>query len=135
MQMIADIRNPETGITFRMRLLLKGDAYGRDNSLTWESDSPGVEFYDSRYPFDTAPDGTMLGQFTGARYYVETLTRPKADTASGLQLDGRVPAWRLSSGAMHTACVILANWTGIVAVAATREPEQVYFRAPGSESA
>ena len=128
--MIADILNPETGITFRMRLLVKGDAYGRDNCLTWESDRPGVEFYDSRYPFDTAPDGTVLGQFTGARYYVETLTRHKSDSVSGLILDGGVDAWRLSSGAMHAACVILANWTG----GETREPltEKVYFNAPES---
>lgn len=42
-----------------------------------------VEFYDLRYPH--TPDG----QFTGGRYYVDTLL----DADGGLILDGGVPDW------------------------------------------
>ena len=68
---------------FNVRVVNKGDKYGRDFVLTHEEDKPLVEFYDSRYPH------TEFGQFV-SRYYVSTLLgEDKYGRAEGgLCLDG-----------------------------------------------
>lgn len=77
------------GIRFLVRLLLEGDRYGLNDCLVW-SGEPGVEFYDTRYQH------TIFGQFTGGRYYVDTLL----GGVGGLCLDGGVSDWSLDSAAM-----------------------------------
>jgi len=68
---------------FNVRVVNKGDKYGRDFVLTHEEDKPLVEFYDSRYPH------TEFGQFV-SRYYVETIlgTDKWGSGEGGLILDG-----------------------------------------------
>ena len=76
---------------FNLRIVRKGDHYGRDNCLTHNKPEPLVEFYDVRYPH------TELGQFV-TRYYAETLLEME-DT--GLCLDGGVPNWSVSRNDMR----------------------------------
>lgn len=76
----------ENGVPFRVVVLTDGisENYGKlnDRGLT------EVEFYDRRYPH------TQDGQFTGARYYFDSLT----DThGGGLMLHGGVDDWTLDS--------------------------------------
>lgn len=77
---------------FNVRVVNKGDKYGRDFCLTHDESKPLVEFYDSRYPH------TEFGQFV-SRYYAETLLSGEDD---GLCLDGGVPAWTVSKEDMDT---------------------------------
>jgi hypothetical protein len=100
--------NAANGIAFTMRLVRKGDQYGRDNCLTHDKAEPLVEFYDSRYAFDRTPAGTVLGQFTGGRYYAATLLEGSADR--GLALSGGGRAWTLDAEAFALARAILRNW-------------------------
>lgn len=52
-----------------------------------------VEFYDLRYDF------TPNGQFTGARYYLDTLM--EGNPFSGLMLHGGVDSWRIDGDTMQ----------------------------------
>lgn len=77
---------------FNVRVVNKGDKYGRDFCLTHNEEKPLVEFYDSRYPH------TEFGQFV-SRYYVETiLGEDKWGRAEGgLCLDGgNADVWTVS---------------------------------------
>jgi hypothetical protein len=109
MELIATIRNPQNGLTFRMRLVGKGDAYGRDNCLVHKGDDPLVEFYDVAHMHDVSPGGAPLGQFV-SRYYASTLRESRS--VSGLCLDGGVRDWYLDAEAFKLALSILRNWTG-----------------------
>lgn len=95
-----------TGRTWAVRFLPIGARYGRDRKLT--VDAPTVEFYDTAY----ADDGTFqrggfgpLGQFV-QRYDVATIlghdnySSHTPGEASGLVLDGGVPAWRIDAETM-----------------------------------
>lgn len=95
-----------SGIRFTARILRAGDRYGLDNCLTWDSLKPGVEFYDTRYPH------TEFGQFTGARYYVETILERGPEDKSGLVLDGGIPDWRIDGPAMTIVRAWLRNEIG-----------------------
>ena len=78
---------------FNVRVVNKGDKYGRDFCLTHDEDKPLVEFYDSRYPH------TEFGQFV-SRYYVSTiLGEDKWGRAEGgLCLDGgNADSWTVSA--------------------------------------
>ena len=68
---------------FNVRVVNKGDKYGRDFCLTHDGDKPLVEFYDVRYPH------TEFGQFV-SRYYVETILGEDGygRAEGGLCLDG-----------------------------------------------
>lgn len=77
---------------FAMRVVGRGDRYGKDMMLTHALAEPMVEFYDRRWMFDRAPDGTELGQFV-SRYFLSTLLEPGRDGLTafhrkGLMLDG-----------------------------------------------
>jgi hypothetical protein len=82
---------------FNVRILRKGDKYGRNNVLTHDEDAPLVEFYDIRYPH------TEYGQFV-SRYYVSTIlgTDKWGRGEGGLCLDGGVPSWTVSAQDMDT---------------------------------
>ena len=97
----------KNGCAFHMRIVRQGDAYGREMCLTHDRDMPLVEFYDATYDFETAPDGTNLGQFV-SRYYLDTLLgksghSPDNSFKRGLDLKSDVDAWTLDSGAMANA--------------------------------
>lgn len=79
---------------FNVRIVSKGDKYGRDFCLTHEGDKPMVEFYDARYPH------TEFGQFV-SRYYVETILGD-GNEKCGLSLDGGIPEWTVSASDMDT---------------------------------
>ena len=82
---------------FNVRVVNKGDKYGRDFCLTHDSDKPLVEFYDVRYPH------TEFGQFV-SRYYVSTILGEDGYVPknSGLNLHGGVPEWTVSEQDMET---------------------------------
>ena len=77
---------------FNVRIVNKGDMYGRNFCLMHDEHEPVIEFYDSRYPH------TKFGQFV-SRYYVSTLL----DHDGGLCLDGgNRDEWTVSSQDMKT---------------------------------
>ena len=78
---------------FNVRVVNKGDKYGREFCLTHDEQKPLVEFYDSRYPH------TEFGQFV-SRYYKETLLGEDkwGRAEGGLCLDGgNANEWTVSS--------------------------------------
>lgn len=88
-----------TGVRFNVRVLKPGDGYGQfgHGPLVWgaegyQGDRFGVEFFDTRYPH------TEFGQFTGGRYYLDTLV--DGGNTGGLCLDGGTPAWSIDKAAM-----------------------------------
>lgn len=73
---------------FNVRILNKGDKYGRNFCLTHDHDKPIAEFYDNRYPH------TEFGQFVSS-YYVSTLLD---GSTGGLCLDlGNADSWTVSA--------------------------------------
>lgn len=74
---------------FNVRIVSKGESYGRDDCLTHDKDEALVEFYDAKH--------TALmprGQFV-SRYYIYTLLGHRPGHV-GLALDGGVPEWSIS---------------------------------------
>ncbi|MBT28966.1 MAG: hypothetical protein CMO01_04820 [Thalassobius sp.] len=103
------IDNAETGIPFTMRVVMNGDAYGKDMALTHEADDPLIEFYDARSQMDTDPLGRPLGQFV-SRYRLSTLdgtetpfTRSIFSEGRGLDLQTDVADWTLDASAIAQA--------------------------------
>ena len=81
------------GKQFAVKLLAKGDSYGLDKCLTWDKDSPGVEFYDVTYAGDGFDE---VGQFV-SRYYASTIL----DSDGGLNLNGEIPEWNIDWASMN----------------------------------
>ncbi|MDX1492956.1 MAG: hypothetical protein R3253_02700 [Longimicrobiales bacterium] len=84
-----------TGDIYRIRILFKGSRYGRGNSLTWDHERHGVEFWwfvgpDHQNDFRET-DGF---QFV-SRYYAKTLLTSNLKAARGIDLQGDVPAWKI----------------------------------------
>lgn len=86
------------GRMFAVRLVCRGDRYGRDGCLTHDEDDPLVEFYDTSYAGEW-PDSFSgdLGQFV-SRYYRDALVSHNG----GLSLDGGVPVWCVSGESLAT---------------------------------
>lgn len=59
----------DRGREFLVRIVRKGDRYGRNDALVYEDDRPTVEFYDPSYPDPSFAD---RGQFISS-YYARTL--------------------------------------------------------------
>jgi hypothetical protein len=89
MQAIKIILDPVSQLTWAVRLVQRGDAYGLNDQLTHDKDEPLVEFFDTRYPH------TPLGQFV-SRYNLDTLL----GSEGGINLDGGIPAWSVSAAGM-----------------------------------
>tara|TARA_R110000823_G_scaffold76566_2_gene174947 strand:+ start:2760 stop:3170 length:411 start_codon:yes stop_codon:yes gene_type:complete len=93
------IKDPITSQPWTIRVVLKGDNYGRDNCLT-HNEEPMVEFYDARHIRDCWP----VGQFV-SRYYVKSLKDDKYGPAhpgpNGLDLDSSQPSWSVTFKGMH----------------------------------
>ena len=99
MNKIAKFIDNERGQPWTIRIVDKGDAYGRDDCLIHENDEPTIEFYDGENLFDKQEsDGTMLGQFV-SRYYISTIMDGKG---GGLNLMGYEPKWQIESLAMDS---------------------------------
>lgn len=106
-QHVATVTN-DSGRSFNVALVRKGDRYGLDDCLTHEKDDPMVEFYDATYA--GTKDFGPLGQFV-SRYYWSTLTGQ--DTYSrcdhrlgspGIDLCGYVPEWKVTGQNVVAAC-------------------------------
>lgn len=79
----------DDGVEFAVRVIYRGDKYGRDFKLTYDDDKPTVEFYDTKYPH------TQYGQFI-SRYNLSTLL----PLSSGIDLAGNVPRWKIDQATM-----------------------------------
>lgn len=75
-------------VSFTVRLVRKGQKYGKDFCLVYNEDKPMIEFYDQRY----IPAFTGFGQFV-SRYYVSTFMDIKD---GGLSLDSDIDNWTLT---------------------------------------
>lgn len=97
----------DEGRTFAARYLPVGARYGRSNVLVADN-KPLVEFYDVSLADDQSEADLTgfgpLGQFTGGRYYVETILGEDrwSSGEGGLILDGGVPVWTIDALAMQT---------------------------------
>jgi hypothetical protein len=81
----------DDGRPWVVRLVFNGDKYGLDFKLTHKEEDPLVEFYDARY------EHTNYGQFV-SRYYASTLLNGELrQPGLGLNLDGGVPEWKITS--------------------------------------
>ena len=77
---------------FNVRIVRRGDKYGRDDSLTHNGSEPLVELYDAwQGGFSIASRGQFI-----SRYYASTLLA----SSGGLCLDGGVPDWNVTAEAM-----------------------------------
>ena len=84
----------DKGRIFTIRVVNRGDAYGRDFCLTHDGDEALVEFYDFTY---AGPKFTEYGQFV-SRYYAETLM--ERDDTYGIDLHGGVDGWEVDAATM-----------------------------------
>lgn len=102
----------KNGVRFRARILREGDVYGPGQLFWLHEDKAGVEFFDTRYPH------TEHGQFTGGRYYVESILKngDNGDSQSawgGLILDGgNADSWSIDEFAMFVVRQWLHHETG-----------------------
>jgi hypothetical protein len=92
-----DFNSTRDGRPWRVKLLLPGDAFGRENCLT--VDRPFVEFWDRTHagkPHSNPTDGNWPsdGQFV-TRYCLETMLEHSAE--HGIDLVGYAPAWKISA--------------------------------------
>ncbi len=95
------------GKKWNVRVVGKGDVYGRNFCLTHADDEPLVEFYDAD---QSAEKFGALGQFV-SRYYFDTLTGKcefsrTGGIKNGINLHGGVESWGIDA---KTGAVI-ANW-------------------------
>ena len=81
----------DQGMIWLVRIVQKGDKYGRTFCLGHDKNDPMVEFYDCRFEF------SEYGQFV-SRYYLSTLM--EGEQERGLYLDDGVPCWQISSEGM-----------------------------------
>lgn len=93
-----------------VRLIMPGDRYGEKDNLINTGNKPLVEFYDADYKGDSRFGS--YGQFTGGRYYLETL-QGKDGFSSGqgehrceLSLDTSIPKWTVSAKDMN----VIMDW-------------------------
>lgn len=107
-----------------VRLIMPGDRYGEKDNLINTGNKPLVEFYDADYKGDSRFGS--YGQFTGGRYYLETL-QGKDGFSSGqgehrceLSLDASIPKWSVSAKDMD----VIMDWLD------TREAQLLKDRKP-----
>lgn len=81
------------GRQFAVKLLQKGDSYGLDKCLTWDSSQTGIEFYDVTYAGDGFDE---VGQFV-SRYYISSIL----EHSGTLCLNGDVSEWSIDGDNMQ----------------------------------
>lgn len=101
------LRDRESGRLWKVRIVLPGGRYGRENVLFHVEQDPLIEFWD-------------MGQFNGqgqfvSRYYWSTLDKDKDRLQlHGLDLQGDEPAWKVSGQFMtqmfNWAPLVIARW-------------------------
>ena len=80
---------------FAIRVIGKGDNYGRNRCLTLKENKQLIEFYDVEKAGDEWFD--ELGQFV-ERYYIETIMEIEN---YGLNLSGNVDEWNIDGANVH----------------------------------
>lgn len=92
---------------FAVRIVRRGDTYGRNGCLTHRKDRPMVEFYDTTYA-GSWPDefSRDLGQFV-SRYYWDTLKDHPTD--KGLALDNGIPQWSIPAESLDRCLAYLST--------------------------
>lgn len=73
----------QSGQSWAVRLIYRGEGYGVDDQVIHEGDEPLAEFFDTRY------EHTDLGQFVSHHYRSTLLECGQG----GLILHGEVPSW------------------------------------------
>ena len=107
---IMKILNQETNIPFIVRLVEKGDNYGRDLCLTQKTEETTIHFYDARYPHTQLTD-KLAGQLTGGSYYVATLTKDKKSLMEGgLDLNGGEEDWSIDGNTMKQVFAFIEEY-------------------------
>jgi hypothetical protein len=99
-------RTPYAGREFLVRVVDRGDHYGRDKALVHEEKEPFIEFYDRKYA--GKPSFDPEGQFV-TRYHAFVLANHGSDT--GLDLMGHEPAWKIDPPAMQKVVVLARRVT------------------------
>lgn len=93
-----------------VRLIMPGDRYGEKDNLTNTGNKPLVEFYDADYK--NKGGFGPYGQFTGGRYYLETLQGKDGYSPSydeyprQLSLMADIPKWTVSAKDMN----VVMDW-------------------------
>ena len=93
-----------------VRLIMPGDRYGEKDNLINTGNRPLVEFYDADYKRD--PSFGPYGQFTGGRYYLETLQGKdglysnQGEHRRELSLDDSISKWTVSAKDMN----VIMDW-------------------------
>ena len=93
-----------------VRLIMPGDRYGEKDNLINTGNKPLVEFYDADYKRD--PSFGPYGQFTGGRYYLETLQGKdglysnQGEHRRELSLDDSISKWTVSAKDMN----VIMDW-------------------------
>lgn len=102
---LIDIVEPSTGVSFRIRIVRNGEAYGLGMTLRHQG-PPLIEVYDRSKPLLQDLAGRVLGQFV-TRYPLESLAAPDREGRSAffghrsLLLDASNASWRLGGAAMR----------------------------------
>jgi len=91
-----DVTNDE-GRPFFVRLVRKGERYGRNDCLIHDEDDPSIEFYDRSPTILSNPAFQPRGQFVSS-YYARTLGEKALHT--GIDLCGHVPEWKIDGDAL-----------------------------------
>lgn len=91
------------GIPFNVKVVQKGETYGRQGCLIHDSDDALVEFYDARYEgkYEDWEDGQFV-----SRYFVSTLL----EHDGGLWLDGGSDTWMVSGNNMEDVRNFIKNF-------------------------
>lgn len=93
-----------------VRLIMPGDHCGSEDCMTNNCGKPLVEFYDADYK-NKGSFGSY-GQFTGGRYFLETLQGKDGFSSGGgehrreLSLDDSIPKWTVSANDMN----VVMDW-------------------------
>jgi hypothetical protein len=85
----------DRGKPFNIRVVLKGERYGREDCLVHDEEDPLVEFYDASFGDVCGPRGQFV-----SRYYLSTI---KEQPDRGILLEGSEPRWTVSAGNVQTA--------------------------------
>jgi len=113
----------DRGRKFNVRIVLKGDRYGRGDCLVHDKTDPMVEFYDATY--ENKPGFGHRGQFV-SRYYLSTINnedgfnnRIGKTEITGIWLECSEPAWQVTKqnvlDAIYYAEGIVAHLSDVVA--------------------
>lgn len=96
---VATLPDPETDRLWTVRIVRKGESYGRGDCIVHTGESPLIEFYDAEQNRNVFGP---YGQFV-ARYSRETLDTPIRQRGKGLMLDGDIPIWTVSGAVVDVA--------------------------------